>query len=554
MRYSILKKLFLSFVIWIACFFSLGAQTEGLDSLRQLLARLSQKDTNYVLILCQIAGAELFFDPIAAQKSAETCLEKAEDLKYPNGQIFALNILGIATQRAGRFPEALELYLRAIRLAETTSNQGRLVKTLNNLGLLYYNAEDYEKALEQFQRALSMQKDPLEIANLRTNVGLTYKNTNRSDLALAQFHQALATYLELGYDRGIASSYNNISLIYLEKNDLEQSLANLQLALPVFRRSNLQHGEATVLNNIGRVLTQQRRFVEAKPYLRQGLALSQRVQNLKFQVEATQHMHRFFQVQGHVDSAYHWLQRYQILKDSFTNVQQREEVEAIKQRYANEQKLVLMQKDAALQRTRLLVWRGGALFLLLLLGLGAYAFWLAQRRRTVSLALQRQEMARLEMAEENQRLQSEKLSETLEFKSRELAFQTMSLIQKNELLQTAASRLREIVGNEESETKRFRPILRLLENSAHSENQWETFKQHFEAVHTNFFQKLLTRQPNLTAHDLRYCAYLRINLTSKEIAALLGASLRSVETHRYRLRKKLALDSEIDLVSWIMQV
>ena len=541
-------------VISLACFLQLPAQTGGLDSLRQLLTRLSPRDTNYVLTLCQIAGAELFFDPAAAKKSAETCLEKAEDLKYPNGQIFALNLLGISVQRAGHYPEALKLYLKAIQLAETTDNQERLVKTLNNIGLLYYNARDYEKALEQFQRALSMQKDPLEIANLRINIGLTYQNTNRPDAALAQFHQALATYLELGYDRGIASSYNNISLIYLEKNDLTQSLANLQLALPIFRRSNLQHGEATVLNNIGRILTRQGRFAAAESYLREGMALSNKLGNLKFQTEATGHLHQFFQAQGQLDSAYHWLQTYQVLKDSLIDVQQREEVEAIKQRYANEQEVTLMEKEAALQGARLLVWRVGALFLLLLLGIGAYAFWLAQRRRAISLSLQQQKIAHLEVEKENQRLQSEKLSETIAFRSRALAAQAMNLIQKNELLQTTVERLYEIVGNEESELKRFRPILRLLENSTHNEDLWETFKQHFEAVHTDFFQKLLNHHPNLTAHDLRYCAYLRMNLSSKEIATLLGTSLRSVETHRYRLRKKLALTPETDLVNWIMQV
>jgi DNA-binding CsgD family transcriptional regulator len=127
-------------------------------------------------------------------------------------------------------------------------------------------------------------------------------------------------------------------------------------------------------------------------------------------------------------------------------------------------------------------------------------------------------------------------------------------VQKNELLQTVAERLQEAGKAAQPNAVQLRTLQRLVEHNLNDNEQWEDFKRHFEAVHPDFFQRLLGFFPQLTAHDLRYCAYLRLNLSSKEIAALLNVSLRGVETHRHRLRKKLGMDGEQDLPAWAMRV
>ena len=83
---------------------------------------------------------------------------------------------------------------------------------------------------------------------------------------------------------------------------------------------------------------------------------------------------------------------------------------------------------------------------------------------------------------------------------------------------------------------------------------WEQFARHFDQVHSHFLKKVRQHYPQLTVKDHRLCAYLRMNLSSKEMASLMNISVRSVEVARYRLRKKLALESEVNLVEFMLQI
>lgn len=149
----------------------------------------------------------------------------------------------------------------------------------------------------------------------------------------------------------------------------------------------------------------------------------------------------------------------------------------------------------------------------------------------------------------NERLQSEVVTKTME-----LAKNTMAMIRKNELLID----IREELANQKEQLGTRYPdkfhsrILKLIENGLNSEHDWEMFEHLFDQAHENFFRRLKESYPELTASDFRLCAYLRMNLSSKEIAPLLNISIRGVEEKRYRLRKKLNLRPEQNLTEFII--
>jgi len=152
------------------------------------------------------------------------------------------------------------------------------------------------------------------------------------------------------------------------------------------------------------------------------------------------------------------------------------------------------------------------------------------------------------------RLSNEKLQTEIMLKNTQLANNTMLLIRKNELLseiQQELDRQREELGPR-MPRKYFTRLNRLIENSFKSDQDWEVFEKLFDQAHENFFQRLKARYPELTPSDLRLCAYLRLNLASKEIAPLLNISVRGVEERRYRLRKRLQLSPEQNLTEFIL--
>jgi len=154
------------------------------------------------------------------------------------------------------------------------------------------------------------------------------------------------------------------------------------------------------------------------------------------------------------------------------------------------------------------------------------------------------------------RFQNEKLEAEITHKNAELANATMNLLQKKEFILKLKGELQHLqkttkLGDDNPELKR---LLKVLSEEEKLNDEWEHFSQHFNSVHGDFLNVLKSNFPTLKPHELRLCAYLRLNLSSKEIAPLMSISVRGVEISRYRLRKKLNLSTENSLVEYLMNL
>lgn len=154
------------------------------------------------------------------------------------------------------------------------------------------------------------------------------------------------------------------------------------------------------------------------------------------------------------------------------------------------------------------------------------------------------------------KLQNEKLEADVTFKNKELASTTMHLVHRGKLLAKIKEELLPIIKSDTDKAgaEEYRRILRLINEAEKSDADWEQFSVHFDQVHSNFLTKLKEKFPNLSANDLKLCAYLKMNLSSKEIAQLMSITIRAVEVSRYRLRKKLQLPTDTSLFDYLISV
>lgn len=189
------------------------------------------------------------------------------------------------------------------------------------------------------------------------------------------------------------------------------------------------------------------------------------------------------------------------------------------------------------------------LFILFLLAL---RYWhdrrLANQKRRLEAEKERQ------LHQQRIQARNERLELDLQNKSREMANSTFNLVQKNETLLKIKDGLQYIkkeVGIQFPEPK-YNSLVRLINEQLHSRKDWELFEENFHEVHQEFFRRLLQKYPALTPGDLRLAAYLRMSLSSKEIAPLLFITVRGVENKRYRLRKKLHLPNEENLSEYLI--
>lgn len=161
------------------------------------------------------------------------------------------------------------------------------------------------------------------------------------------------------------------------------------------------------------------------------------------------------------------------------------------------------------------------------------------------------EIKELENEQQLMKLRNEQLSQDVDNKNRELAVSTMSLNSKNELLAFIKEDLKKTT---QDDNKNIKSVIRTINNNITEEDSWKIFKEAFDNADKDFLKRIKQLHPLLTPNDLRLCAYLRLNLSSKEIAPLFNISVRSVEIKRYRLRKKMDLQHEIGLVEYILAV
>ncbi len=153
------------------------------------------------------------------------------------------------------------------------------------------------------------------------------------------------------------------------------------------------------------------------------------------------------------------------------------------------------------------------------------------------------------------KLKNEKLETEIGHKNSELANSTMHLVQKREMLGKIRNDLNSLMKkiDDENVSNDFKKVLKILGEDNKIDENWEHFAHHFDKVHTDFLVILKSRYPALTANELKLCAYLRMNLSNKEIAQLVNISTRGVEIARYRLRKKLGLAKDVNLFDFLLK-
>ncbi|MGB7393132.1 MAG: Two component regulator three Y domain-containing protein [Pricia sp.] len=191
------------------------------------------------------------------------------------------------------------------------------------------------------------------------------------------------------------------------------------------------------------------------------------------------------------------------------------------------------------------------LYLLVLIGTIFIVRWYNRRklkRKQLALAEQLHRKHEERLAS----LEREKLEKEIKQKQRELTRSTMSVAKKNELILEFKDML---AMNKDAfpNKQRYHTMNKKLDGSINKDEDWKQFEINFKELHGDFFENLIRQFPKLTPKDLKLCAYLKMNLTSKEIAPLMGISIRGVEIHRYRLRKKLDMDSSQNLSKFLIK-
>jgi hypothetical protein len=257
---------------------------------------------------------------------------------------------------------------------------------------------------------------------------------------------------------------------------------------------------------------------------------------------------------GNHDAAYTYLKLYQSQYEQQENYIKKQDVPKAQAREAiarQNDKISLLEKDAELSRTYLFITTL-AFVVIALIAVALFIYF-----------YQRYRIRRIENRELRNSLQQEALiyavnrknfEEDIKQKDCEISSSTLLLANKNEVLQQIHDITVQYSDEGRIPKEYVKQVNEVIGISLKNDDEWERFKLHFDSVHPEFFVKLKEVSNDLTENDLRLCAYIRIGMRAKQIAEMLSISPDSVNSNRYRLRKKMQLKRGESLDDFIRKI
>jgi DNA-binding CsgD family transcriptional regulator len=245
-------------------------------------------------------------------------------------------------------------------------------------------------------------------------------------------------------------------------------------------------------------------------------------------------------IAGHNGRAFQSIAKYENLADSLysSTIKNQHSIALVKFRTKQKEEELIESKENQIK-------------LLFLFGISSAILLLVITLINLRLKNQKQRTENEELKKEAAELKNRQLKEELTSQQKEVAVKMMYLVKKNEFIASISKQLKAINNNlSESGKKELFQVIRELENMS-EDDTWNEFEMRFKEIHEDFYTKLGQLFPNLTPNELRLCAFLKLNLSTKEISSITFQSPESIKTARYRLRKKMNLDRDANLTSFL---
>lgn len=568
----------------------------------------SKQPSDEIKELTTLAGQYILFSPKQALEYYTQALDLIKKLQIKEEEAGVYNFMGRVYEQQGIFDLAMEYYFKSLSLYDNISDTNAVTWAYTDIGNVYYVQQNYKAALEYYEKALSIfQKgsDQYGIATALNNIALVNEDLNQRDTALALFNQALKIRLDIGDPGLIAHSYTYIGRIYDFRGNYKLALDYYQQSFDLYTQADDKNGMASMLRYISKLEAKTRNQSQSYNDLTQALSLYKEAGNnfgvtetlgeladmhllagqfkealynaqkmrdvaiengiLSLQHEAYLRLSQLYEKQGKLSAAFENHKNYVLIRDSLRNKEVAETIsrqqfmyerEKQKQEYrAKEIEIEKLERTEDINRMKT-----GALFLGLVL-LAIIGTLVYSRQHNIHLKdreiiLKNQEIQKTQLAlVDIQNKEKESLNNELKNKQSELSNFALHIIQKNDLLQDIKARLRQLHNCDEVRGReKLNEILVSLAQDKRLSHDIKQFQSRVDQQNEVFFKNMLTQFPDLTQNDKRIIALLRLHLTTKEIASLNNISEKAVEMSRYRLRKKLNMEPQANIIEFLQNL
>ena len=503
--------------------------------------------------------------------SAFIYLQAAEDIAEEMKSNYFLSVVhaeeGSIFDLMNEYDKAMGTYFLAKKeiesdpdFASDSAIRVAYVGVLNQLGVLYFKIEKFDEGLQYMSSLLSfMQEHDMGPENehyrnlyLRAyiNIGAIYIRKTDYDEAEVNYTKAM-TFLNDDDIITFAVVLNNLGIIYKEKGDYDKALEHHNRALEIRREHDHQYGICQSLNNLGATYFVAGEKTRSKPYFEQSLEISLDKKDIPSSLISLGYLRMYHEERGEFQKAFDYLAQATIMNDSLMNKEKMRTIAQMELQDKFDERVREAQYKAEkleVERRRLetiyISITAVAVLGILILVLIYFLQRSKMKRQGLEAKKNNLEVKSLELEKMN-------LERELEFRTKELATNVMYMARTSEFITKISEKL---LKSKMYFTKENQEVIHKIITELQSyidQDTWSEFEIRFQQVHNDFYTKLNELHPDLTANEKKLCAFLRLNMTSKEISAITYQSVNSIIVARSRLRKKLGIERDDNLVSYL---
>lgn len=489
---------------------------------------------------------------IKAKEYFNKSLEISREVNDTLRQMNALkNLLRVAFHKEDSVELSQEYAGHLEELSVDSGNKMMQAYVLHHKGRA--NKEDFDLSINRMKRALKLYED----AGAKESTNIVYRELGEALLdtapaeAFMYFQKNLELAEELNYLEEIYLARSNISSALISMKQYKDARKFCERNIEIAKEVNNQDFLAYNYLLIGISYKNEKNYSKAIEFAMQGKEICEANDLMDKKQYTYQLLKEIYNERGNYTEAFQFFAKEKQIEAALEREKTATKLAVVNAQFELEKQEQELEAFKEIKYYENLVKNG----LLIFLGIIALFLYQLSLRRRLKVQLQKEELEKLRVEQMLETEERERLKERLEYKERELASNTIFMLQKNKMLTDLKEKIGSIkISNNEQLRKQVNNIDRNIEMNMNFDDDWQKFKLHFAEVHPNFFEKLYQKSNALNNNDTRFCAYIRMGLATKEIAQLMGISAGSVQKARYRLKKKLELDKEVNLIEYIFNL
>lgn len=459
------------------------------------------------------------------------------------GIALSYDLKGTINQNKGYYSIALGYVLKGLGLFQKLEDSIRIADCFNHLATLESNLKNYENAITYNEKALKIYEDYDDTyyqAQALNDIGVMYKNLKQEEKALDYYRRSIVKSKEAKVPALEAAALGNIGYAYVQLNRGKEAITWLNQSIELSKSLNANRRIAIAENQLAEAHLLLKNPASAIRYASNAADYAMKNENLSIHALAIKHLSTAYEQAGDLRKAINYRKQHQSLSDSLINREKVTTIEELRAKYdlATKESEIILQEEEII---RLHVQAENDRLTKTLYGLGMVSFIAISGLIFISF---RQRIRKNQILYQKQ---EEILRQEIEFKKKELASQTLHLVQKSTFIGELKDNLEKIKQSPELFKIEFKRLIMLLKREHAEDQDWEVFKSYFSEVHNDFDVKLKSINSEITENEIRLASFLRMNLTTKEIASMQNVLPDSILKSKYRLKQKLNLSKEEDL-------